>query len=186
MKNENKKWYLVQVVSNYESKVKDELENKIFGNDESEIDEIFLPTKKITNKSGTTRERPLFPGYIFIKVYMTDESWYVIRNTQYVTGIVGSSGQRTKPTPIPEEQINEMIKNKLNEESNEKSNVVSIDKDKLDFKIGDLVDVLGGSFAGSFGKVLDINEEKATVSVEIEFFGRVTEVSIPVSEVKIK
>ena len=188
MENMDKKWYLVQVVSNYEYKVKEQLDNRIFGEGEAdEIEEIFLPTTTIVNKSGSTREKPLFPGYIFVKVDMTDESWYIIRNTQYVTGIVGSSGQRTKPTPIPQSQIDQMVENKRKEsEKNNSEEVVLTSANELNFKVGEIVDILAGSFQGNFGKVTDINVDKGTVSVETEFFGRKTEVPVPFNEVKKK
>ena len=185
MSNTDKKWYLVQVVSNYEYKVKEQLDNRLFGDNASEIEEIYLPTTTVVNKSGTKREKPLFPGYIFVKVEMTDESWYIIRNTQYVTGIVGSSGQRTKPTPISQAQIDQMVEAKRREVEQLESGTHKIsDISKLDFKVGDLVDILTGSFAGNFGKVTDINLEKGSVSVETEFFGRKTEVPVAFNEVK--
>ena len=178
MTNTNAKWYLVQVVSNYELKVKDQLENReLSGNDE--IADIFVPMKTIVSeKTGKSRTKPLFPGYIFVKVEMTDDSWFVIRNTQYVTGIVGSSGQRTKPTPIPEEEILRMIEREREDGAPTLS--------KADFRVGDVVDVVSGPFAGRFGKVTQINESKGQIHIETDMFEKITDVPVSISDVKIK
>ena len=178
MANSNAKWYLVQVVSNYELKVKEQLENReLSGNDE--IEDIFVPMKTlISEKTGKARTKPLFPGYFFVKVEMTDDSWFVIRNTQYVTGIVGSSGQRTKPTPIPEEEILRMI-----ERENETG---APTLSKADFREGDIVDVVSGPFAGRHGKVTHVNKAKGQLQVEMDMFEKVTDVPISISDVKIK
>lgn len=184
MTNENTKWYLVQVVSNYEQKVKDQLQNRQFAEDEAGIEEIYLPTTTVVTKTGRTRQKSLFPGYIFVKVEMTDDAWFIIRNTQYVTGIVGSSGQRAKPTPIPQSQIDTMVEKALAEQAKVDSNAT--DPSTIGFKVGELVDILTGNFAGNSGKVMSIDFGKSTVNVEIEFLGRKSEVSLPIQEVKVK
>ncbi len=116
----NKQWYIVQVVTGYEQKVKDDLDNRDFN--EVEIEEILLPQKMYTTKAGNLKPKPMYPGYLYVKVEMTDESWFIIRNTNYVTGIVGSSGQRTKPTPVREEEI-QKIKDKAMEEELRMQNI---------------------------------------------------------------
>lgn len=181
---ENAKWYLVQVVSNYEIKVKEQLQNRQFAEGEEGIKEIYLPTTTVVTKTGRTRKKSLFPGYIFVKVEMTDDAWFIIRNTQYVTGIVGSSGQRAKPTPIPQTQIDTMVEKALVEQAKHDSKAV--DPSMVGFKKGDLVDVLTGNFAGNIGKVIDIDYSNAKVTVEIEFLGRKSEVPLSINEVKVK
>lgn len=184
-KHEESKWYIVQVVSNYEQKVKESLENRIFEDATSEIKEVFLPMEKTQTKTGKIKYKIIFPGYIFVKVVMTDESWYIIRNTQYVTGIVGSSGQRTKPTPIPETQINKILerieKSELSGEEFDNNKVYQVD-----FVLNDWVQINTGNFANKEGKVLEINLEKQHVVVEIDFFGRLTPITLYIKDVQPK
>lgn len=182
-------WYIVQVVSNYEQKVKETLENRSFEEGDFVIKEIFLPLEKKLTKTGKVKNKIIFPGYIFIKTIMSDESWYDIRNTQYVTGIVGSSGQRTKPTPIPENQIQKIIqKIQLTSEK------VEIDREKEDFSkilspdfvVGDWVVIKSGNFEGREGKVLSIDIPNQSVTAEVDFFGRKTPIVVHISEIKQK
>ncbi len=178
----NKQWYIVQVVTGYEQRVKDDIENRDF--DEVEIDEILLPQKMYETKAGNMKAKPMFPGYLYVKVEMTDESWFIIRNTDYVTGIVGSSGQRTKPTPIRDEEIIK-IKEKAAEEEAKITNIKSGNPDKkivtkAPYAVGDDVKVKEGEFANSTGKVLSISIETQKATVEIEFFGRLTEIEVDI------
>ncbi|NQX83194.1 MAG: transcription termination/antitermination protein NusG [Mycoplasmataceae bacterium] len=185
MKN-NKKWYIVQVVTGYEQKVKEDLENRDF--DKADIEEILLARKLHTTKTGNIKSKPMFPGYLYVKVEMTDESWFIIRNTNYVTGIVGSSGQRTKPTPVREEEImkikdkalEEELRIKNIEEKNDKKSIIT----DVSFKINDVVKIIEGEFSNQEGKVTSISIETQKVSVEIEFFGRLIQVEMDLSLVK--
>ncbi len=182
---QNPKWYIIQVVSNHEANVKESLENKFLSNEASNIKKVFLPIVESYSKTKKLRQRSLLPGYLFVLATMTDETWYVIRNTQYVTGIVGSSGQRSKPTPISSKQIDKII-DKIKELSisnitDSKEATIAPSVTKVDFVKDDLVKVNDGSFAGQIGKVLIISFAKQTASVEIEFFGRMTEVEIELS-----
>jgi len=178
------KWYIVQVVSNHEQKVKESLENRIFEEDSFAIEDVFLPLEKTLTKTGKTKFKIIFPGYIFVKVIMSDASWYVIRNTQYVTGIVGSSGQRTKPTPIPEKQIQTILKRI--EASNDIDENIEIDSHKIfktTYKVGDWVIVNNENFNEKEGKVTSIDLENQTVIVEIDFFGRTTPITLFIKDV---
>ncbi len=181
-------WYIVQVVSNYEQKVKESLENRSFEEGDSVIEEIFLPMEKKLTKTGKVKNKIIFPGYIFVKTIMSDESWYVIRNTQYVTGIVGSSGQRTKPTPIPQKQI-ETIVNRLQKANNELEEQLNLNQTRIlktDFVVGDWVEIHSGNFEEREGKVTEINLDKQNVTIEVDFFGRWTPIVVHISEVKLK
>lgn len=175
------KWYIVQVVPKHEIIVKDFLENRSFENDNDTIEKVFVPLAHHITKSGSKKKKPLFPGYVFVKLQMTDTSWYTIRNTQYVTGIVGSSGQRTKPTPISEAQINKLIEQIANNE-------FVVDAGKVNtlgsapFRIGDLVEAKEGNFKGQIGKVIELSLEKQVAVIELEVFGRLTPVTLPISE----
>ncbi len=182
----NKQWYIVQVVTGYEQKVKEDLGNRDFN--EVEIEEILLPQKMYETKTGNLKAKPMYPGYLYVKVEMTDESWFIIRNTNYVTGIVGSSGQRTKPTPVREEEI-EKIKEKAREEELKIQNIKAANQNKkvvtdVPYQVGDEIKVREGEFAGSTGKVVEISIETQKAKVEIEFFGRLTEVEVDLSIVQ--
>lgn len=186
--NVNSKWYIIQVISNYEQKVKEALENRDFEEGEDLIEEIYLPLKTVETKSGKIKKRPMFPSYLYIKVDMTDQIWYVIRNTEYVTGIIGSSGQRTKPTPITEEQI-QKIRQREKEEEISMKNISEYSGSKnaikeIDFKLNDFVEIKEGEFVGKQGKVISISTIKQTVSIEFEMFGRMTTIEIPLKFAK--
>ncbi|BDV03189.1 transcription termination/antitermination protein NusG [Candidatus Hepatoplasma crinochetorum] len=184
----NDKWYIVQVISNYEQKVKEALDNREFEDKDTGISEIYIPFKYHQTKTKKIKRKPLFPGYIYVKLDMTDKSWYIIRNTQYVTGIIGSSGQRTKPTPIPEEQI-ERIKNleKKEEQHYQDLKKVTDNKDALltvNYNVDDLVEIKKGEFVGKKGKVKDISIIKQIVIIEIEMFNRKTIIDLPINYVE--
>lgn len=178
----SKQWYIVQVVTGYEQKVKDDLDNRDF--DEVEIEEILLPQKMYTTKTGNIKTKPMYPGYLYVKVEMTDESWFIIRNTNYVTGIVGSSGQRTKPTPVREDEIQKIKDRAIEEElkinnikiGNESKNIIT----DVPYKLEDTVRIKEGEFANSTGKVVDISIETQKTTVAIDFFGRLTEVEVDI------
>lgn len=181
--NNRKKWYIIQVITGYEQKVKEDLENRDF--DQSSIEEILLAQKLHTTKNGNIKSKPMFPGYLYIKVEMTDDSWFIIRNTNYVTGIVGSSGHRTKPTPVREEEI-ARIKERALEEELRINNIKTGNSNKTiitdaSFEVGDTIQINGGEFMNTKGKVLSISIETQKVMVEIEFFGRMTQVEIDLS-----
>lgn len=181
-----KQWYIVQVVTGYEQKVKDDLENRDF--DGVEIEEILLPQKMHQTKAGNFKPRPMYPGYLYVKVEMTDDSWFIIRNTNYVTGIVGSSGQRTKPTPIREDEI-EKIREKVLEEQLRSNNIISGNEGKetiidVPYIVGDTVLIKEGEFAGNKGKVIAISVETQKTTVATEFFGRMTDVEIEITKVQ--
>lgn len=182
-KNKNIKWYIVQVISNYEQKVKEDLDNREFEDKDTGISEIYIPFKYHQTKTKKIKKKPLFPGYIYIKLDMTDKSWYIIRNTQYVTGIVGSSGQRTKPTPIPEEQITKMREKEINEAKNyEELQKVTDNKEpiaKVKYDIDDYVVIKQGEFIGKKGRVKEISFIKQNVIVEIEMFSRKIVIDLP-------
>ncbi len=182
----NNKWYIVQVVTGYEQKVKEDLENRDF--DVAAVEEILLPLKMHTTKTGNIKQKPMFPGYLYVKVEMTDESWFIIRNTNYVTGIVGSSGQRTKPTPIREDEIMK-IREKAIEEELRFNNISTENSSKpivtdVKYLVGDKVKINEGEFVGQEGKVLAISIETQKTTVEIEFFGRMTTVELSLELVK--
>lgn len=186
MENNNttlKKWYIVQTVSGYEQRVKEDLENRDFGG--NVLEEIFLPEKITFTKAGKRRGKPLFPGYLYVKVDMSDSSWFIIRNTNYVTGIVGSSGQRTKPTPVSEDQITKIRGQVLEEQlkvaptSTDGESIVG----KSNLKIGDSVVINEGEFEGKDAKLIFISVETQKAKVEIDFLGRTTPIELAIDQI---
>ncbi|MFU8785666.1 MAG: transcription termination/antitermination protein NusG, partial [Candidatus Izemoplasmataceae bacterium] len=123
---------------------------------------------------GSTKEKlvKLYPGYIFIELIVTDDSWFVVRNTPGVTGFLGSSGGGTKPIPLPPEEINPILK---------KAGLLQTPK--LDVKIGQKVRVTSGPFTNQIGIVDEIDAEKGEVTVLVEMFGRQTPAELKFDEI---
>ena len=161
----NAKWYVVHTYSGYENKVKTNIE-KIVENRHLEdyILEVMVPTEDIVEeKNGKEKvvTRKIFPGYVLIKMVMTDDTWYVVRNTTGITGFVGTT---TKPIPLTEEEVVSM--GLISEEA------------KSEFNIGDTVKISGGAFEGQVGKIVELDEEQKIVKVSLNVFGQVTSVEV--------
>lgn len=171
------KWYILQVIPGYEEKAKDFLDNKNFDND---LLEIFIPHYSYKTKTGKMKKKSLYPGYIFIKSVMDDDSWYTIRNTQFVTGIVGSTGRGIKPVPLSEEKIMKIF-SQIKVAENELINGSYDDtkeEEKIIFYEGELVEVISGPFKGKKGKISEIIREKNEAKVDVEMFGRLVPTAI--------
>ncbi|MDR5660015.1 transcription termination/antitermination protein NusG [Serpentinicella sp. ANB-PHB4] len=165
------KWYVVHTYSGHENKVKTNIE-KIVENRgmEDVIHEVKVPTEEkveIKNGKKKIKESKLFPGYVIIKMVMTDESWYLVRNTRGVTGFVGPS---SKPIPLTEEEV--------------KSMGVEIVRQDVGINIGDAVRVISGPFETFVGTVEKVNLEKQTFKVKISMFGRETPVELSFLQVE--
>ncbi|WP_010308039.1 transcription termination/antitermination protein NusG [Kurthia senegalensis] len=163
-----KNWYVVHTYSGYENKVKLNLEKRIetMGM-QDKIFRVIVPEEQETEvKDGRKKVymRKTFPGYVLVELIMTDDAWYVVRNTPGVTGFIGSSGGGVKPTPLLPEEV-EHILNKMAE------NNQGVD---LDFAVGDLVEVLEGPFAHFQGTVDEILAEEGKIKVTVDMFGRET------------
>ncbi|MBD7945019.1 MULTISPECIES: transcription termination/antitermination protein NusG [Psychrobacillus] len=172
-----KNWYVVHTYSGYENKVKANLEKRVETMGMSDkIFRVFIPEQEETDfKDGKKRvvTRKTFPGYVFVELIMTDDAWYVVRNTPGVTGFLGSSGGGTKPTPLAPEEVQSMLKQMgMNDR-----------KVEVDFSIGELVEVLEGPFAHFQGKVEAIEAEKGKVTVSIDMFGRETNMELDFEQV---
>ncbi len=169
------KWYMVTTISGKEWKVKESLENRIISESlENNISDIFIATNESLTPKGKIKVKNIYPGYIFIKMHMSDRAWFIVRNTQYVTGLVGSSGQRTQPTPVSKEEINRIFK-----QSSQSSDMANI---KINFIIGDPVKVIAGALAGNSGVVTNITKTHCVVDIEI--FGRLTPSEIKLNDVE--
>lgn len=165
------KWYVVHTYSGYENKVKADLEKKIKNRElEDFFFEIIVPMEEqIEIKDGKrkTNLRKVFPGYVLIKMIVTDESWYIVRNTRGVTGFVGSGAD---PIPLTDEEIRNMG-----------FDAVPVN---IDYEVNDSVKVINGPLIDFIGIVQEINKEKHKVKVLISMFGRETPVELEFAQVQ--
>ncbi len=165
------RWYVVHTYSGYENKVKTDLEKTIKNRElEDYFFDIVVPMEEqIEIKDGKrkTNLKKVFPGYVLIKMIVTEESWYIVRNTRGVTGFVGSG---TDPIPLSNEEIRNM---------GFEATVVNVDYD-----INDSVRVVNGPLASFIGTVQEINKEKNKVKVLVSMFGRETPVELEFSQVE--
>jgi transcriptional antiterminator NusG len=170
-----RQWYVVHCYSGYENKVKRNLEQRISSMGmEDFIFQVIVPTEEeieVRDGKRRTYHRRVFPGYILVEMALTDDSWYVVRNTPGVTGFVGMG---TKPTPLREEEVQRIIKRMEAEAP----------KVKVTFKQGQKVRIIQGPFADFIGSVDDINMEKGKVRVMVSFFGRETPVELDFLQVE--
>lgn len=156
-------WYILHTYSGYENKVKINLQQRVQSmNMEDLIFRIEVPVDyQVKLKDGKRQVLPekVYPGYVLVEMIMTDQSWYVVRNTPGVIGFVGSGG---KPLPLEEEEVIQMLKRVGLEEA----------KAALNFSVGDTIRVVGGPFNEMIGVVEAINEEKEKAKVRLSMFGR--------------
>ena len=167
----NPRWYVVHTYSGYENKVKTDLEKTIVNRElEDYFFDIIVPMEEqIEIKDGKkkTNLKKVFPGYLLIKMIVTEETWYIVRNTRGVTGFVGSG---TDPIPLTDEEIRSM--------GFEDVNI------NIDYDINDQVQIMNGAFENFIGTVQEINKEKNKVKVLVSMFGRETPVELEFSQVQ--
>lgn len=170
-----KHWYVLHTYSGYEDSVAVNLKQRIENlNMQDKIFDAIVPKeKKIKIKDGkrTTLEEKIFPGYVLVNMIVTDDSWYVVRNTPNVTGFVGSG---TIPTPVSQEEWDYLQKRMGAEEP----------KFKVDFEVGELVQITDGPFKDYEGKIGEIDQAKGKVKVFVTIFGRETPVELDFLQVK--
>lgn len=168
-------WYVLHTYSGYEDSVAWNLKQRIesMGMQDKIFDAIVPKEKKIKIRDSkrTTVEEKIFPGYVLVEMIVTDDSWYVVRNTPNVTGFVGSG---TIPTPISEEEIKFLQKRMGAEEP----------KFKVDFEVNELVRISDGPFKDYEGKIGEIDQAKGKVKVMVTIFGRETPVELDFLQVK--
>jgi transcription termination/antitermination protein NusG len=161
-------WYVVQVISGQERKVKTALEeNRIKKNMEDLISEVLVPTENVAEvKAGqqVVSEKKLWPGYILVHMNLTDDAWMFVRNTSGVLGFLGGD----KPTPLSQREVDEI----LSELQEKKKSVVH----KHNISVGDVVKIVDGVFVNFTGTVTDVFHDKGRVSVLVSIFGRDTRV----------
>lgn len=167
-----KRWYVVNTYSGHENRVKDNLEKRVesMGIQDSLFRVLVAEEPEIEIKNGKEVEKMknIFPGYVFVEMKMTDEAWYVVRNTPGVTGFIGSSGGGAKPFPVSPDEIESILRRMGQSDK----------KVVVDFSIGDTVRILNGPFAGMEGRVNEMNDQTQVASVMTMLFGRETPTDI--------
>jgi transcriptional antiterminator NusG len=170
-----RKWYVIHTYSGYEDAVARNLKQRIESlGMEDKIFNVLVPKeKKIKIRGGKKEvvEEKIYPGYVFVEMIVTDDSWYVVRNTPNVTGFVGSG---TTPIPVSDEEMKELLKRIEVKEP----------QYKIEVKVGDLVKIIDGPFKDFDGKVAEVDEERGKVKVLINLFGRDTPVELDSLQVK--
>ncbi len=175
---EERAWYSVQTYSGMENAVKKNIERRIASmNMQDYIFNVLVPEERFLEKkkNGETREvveKP-FSGYVFVDMIVTDETWFMVRNTPMVTGFLGSSGGGAKPVPIPEEEMLPILKM-----------CGMLTEKPFECEVGDKVEIIQGTFSGQYGVIDSIDNEKKVVKVLVDFFGRPTPAELEFDEVK--
>lgn len=167
-----KKWYIVNVQSGTENSAKAAIEERIrMHKMEQYFGEVLIPAENVVELvkgQKTTKSRKFFPGYIFINMFLNDQSWHLVKNTSKVSGFVG--GAKTRPPEVPEAEVFRVTQ--------QMSGLSEKPRTKINFSIGEQVTVVDGPFNNFNGTVEDINEEKAKVKVLVSIFGRPTPVEL--------
>jgi len=170
-----RRWYVIHTYSGYEDAVARNLRQRIeaFGMEDKIFNVLVPKEKKIKIRGGKKEivEEKIYPGYVFVEMIVTDDSWYVVRNTPNVTGFVGSG---TTPIPVSDEEMKELLKRIEVKEP----------QYKIEVKVGDLVKIVDGPFKDFDGKVAEVDEERGKVKVMINLFGRDTPVELDSLQIK--
>jgi transcription termination/antitermination protein NusG len=173
-----KNWYVVHTYSGYENKVKANLEKRVESMGMSDkIFRVVVPEEEeteIKNGKKKTVKRKVFPGYVLVEIVMTDDSWYVVRNTPGVTGFVGSAGSGSKPTPLLPEEVIGLLKR------------MGVDEQRIDvdYEIGETVRVKEGPFTNFTGTVEEMDKDKSKLKVLVNMFGRDTPVELEFTQIE--
>jgi transcriptional antiterminator NusG len=175
------KWFVVHTQSGYEKKVKQNLEARTQSmNMEGRIHEVVIPMEEVIEFKGGKKvvaQKKMFPGYLLVRCFLDDDSWYVIRNTPGVTGFVG---QGTKPSPLRRREVETFLSTKV---EGDDATPTRAARPRLEFESGETVRVKEGPFADFSGEIVDIDEDKLKVKVLVNIFGRETPVELEFSQV---
>jgi len=170
-----KKWYVIHTYSGYENKVKANLEKRVESMGmENKIFRVLVPTEEeVEIKDGKRKinKKKIFPGYVMVEMIMTDDSWYVVRNTPGVTGFVGSG---SRPTPLQPSEVRQIIRQMGFEEP----------KPKIRFEKGQSVRVNSGPFTGFIGVIDEVDADRGKLKVYVSMFGRDTPVEVDFGQVE--
>ena len=171
------RWYVINVYSGSEKKVAESIrEQAILKKMEDKILEVLVPTEEVVElKKGAkvNSERKFFPGYVLVKMVMSDDVWHIIKSTSRVSGFLGS---RNKPQPITEAEVERIMK--------QLTEGVERPRTAVDFEVGEQIRVIDGPFASFIGFVEDVDTEKMRVKVSVSIFGRSTPVELEFSQVE--
>lgn len=173
-----KSWYVVHTYSGYENKVKTNLEKRVetMGM-QDKIFRVVVPEeeeREIKNNKEKITKKKVFPGYVLVEIIMTDDSWYVVRNTPGVTGFVGSAGSGSKPTALLPEEVEMILKQMGMDEKHA----------DFDFELKETVLVQEGPFANFEGTIEEIDTDKRKVKVHVDMFGRQTPVELDFTQIE--
>ncbi len=170
-----KQWYAIHTYSGYEEKVAESIRQRAESLDMNDkIFQIIVPKEKMIEvKNGKRKvvEKKIFQGYVIVEMKMSEDAWYIVRNTPSVTGFVGSGSE---PTPISQEDVDKILKRMGREEP----------KHKIDFKEGEVVNIIDGPFKGFDGAINEVDEAKGKLKVLVNMFGRETPVELDSLQVK--
>ena len=174
-----KEWYVVNTVSGYEYKVKEKLEMMIVNSPEIQesIFRVIVPEQTIVEyKDGVKKERvkKMFPGYVLVEMIMSDEVWFIVRNTQGVTGFIGSSGKGAKPIPLMPDEVDRIL-------SSMGMSRIDLSKELAE---GKKVKITDGPFKNMVGKVKSYDLENKKVELLLDLFGQETSVEVGLSEIE--
>lgn len=172
-----KRWYVLHTYSGYENRVKSNLESRAQSMGmEDYIFQVVVPEETVRQvKDGQAKEveEKTFPGYVLVEMVMTDQAWYVARNTPGVTGFLGSHGGGSKPTPLLPEEVDRILVRMGQDVARTDINVA----------VGDNVKIIAGAFADLSGKAIEVDRDKLKLKVEIEMFGRLTTTELDFNQI---
>ena len=176
----DKQWYVVNTYSGHENKVKEKLEMRAESMDMQDyIFRVVVPeqTEVEVNKDGVKKEklRKMFPGYILVEMVMSDEAWYIVRNTPGVTGFIGSSGKGAKPTPLQPFEVDKILNN---------MGMSRIDVNK-ELEKGTRVRIISGPFADMFGVIDEVDAANQKALLLVDLFGQETSVEVEIAEIEV-
>lgn len=172
------KWYVAHTYSGYENKVKANIEKTVENRSlQNLISDVRVPTEDVVEKRDKAKpgeptekvtKHKIFPGYVIIKMIMTDESWYIVRNTRGVTGFVGPG---SKPVPLSEAEV-------------ERMGIEKLGGSDIKFKEGDIVSIKSGAMEGFSGRIIGIDKENRKVNVVVSMFGRDTPAEVGFAQIE--